>query len=102
MVSPTNTTHCHLFIAELADVVQILTKSAMVELHGEAVKALLSTASSDCLCLTNPPITTAQRLEPAFVSLMNQQQAAVELAAAIRPVSMRSSHVADNVASSNS
>jgi len=34
-------THCHLFIAELADAVQILTKSAMVELHGEAVKALL-------------------------------------------------------------
>ena len=67
-------THCHLFITELANAVQTLTKSAMVELQmfGEAVKALLSTASSDCLCLTNPPITTAQRLEPAFVSPMNQ------------------------------
>ena len=47
-------THCHLFIAELADAVQILTKSDMVELHGEAVKALLiSTTSSDSLCLMN-------------------------------------------------
>ena len=45
-------THCHL--AELADAVQILTKSDMVELHGEAVKALLiSTTSSDSLCLMN-------------------------------------------------
>jgi hypothetical protein len=65
-------THCHLFIAELADAVQILTKSAMVELHSEAVKALLSTTSSDCLCPTNPPTTTAQRLEPAFIFPMNQ------------------------------
>ncbi|KAA8538199.1 hypothetical protein F0562_027807 [Nyssa sinensis] len=42
-------THCHLFIAELADSVQNLTKSAMDELHifGEAEKALLTTTSSD-------------------------------------------------------
>ncbi|GLU16061.1 hypothetical protein SLE2022_325110 [Rubroshorea leprosula] len=41
--------HCHLFITELADAVQNLIKSAMDELHlfGEAVKALLSTTSSD-------------------------------------------------------
>ncbi|XVF36563.1 hypothetical protein REPUB_Repub19eG0068300 [Reevesia pubescens] len=41
--------HCHLFISELADAVQNLIKSAMDELHmfGEAVKALLSTTSSD-------------------------------------------------------
>jgi hypothetical protein len=47
-------THCHLFIAELADAVQILTKSA------------------DCLCPTNPSTTTAQILEPAFFFPMNQ------------------------------
>ncbi|XP_062098638.1 E3 ubiquitin-protein ligase UPL2-like [Humulus lupulus] len=42
-------THCNLFITELAEAVQKLTKSAMDELHlfGEAVKALLSTTSSD-------------------------------------------------------
>lgn len=42
-------THGHLFITELADAVQKLTKSAMDELRmfGEAVKALLSTTSSD-------------------------------------------------------
>ncbi|OMO50799.1 hypothetical protein CCACVL1_30240 [Corchorus capsularis] len=41
--------HCHLFISELADAVQNLIKSAMDELRmfGEAVKALLSTSSSD-------------------------------------------------------
>ncbi|XWS24002.1 hypothetical protein CRYUN_Cryun28dG0063800 [Craigia yunnanensis] len=41
--------HCHLFISELADAVQNLIKSAMDELQmfGEAVKALLSTTSSD-------------------------------------------------------
>ncbi|PON85715.1 Coatomer beta subunit [Trema orientale] len=41
--------HCNLFITELAEAVQKLTKSAMDELHlfGEAVKALLSTTSSD-------------------------------------------------------
>ncbi|KAM6543817.1 hypothetical protein CsatB_008264 [Cannabis sativa] len=42
-------THCNLFITELAEAVQKLTKSAMDELHlfGEAVKALLNTTSSD-------------------------------------------------------
>ncbi|KAF3447270.1 hypothetical protein FNV43_RR12450 [Rhamnella rubrinervis] len=42
-------THCNLFITELAEAVQNLTRSAMDELRmfGEAVKALLSTASSD-------------------------------------------------------
>ncbi|XWS25402.1 hypothetical protein CRYUN_Cryun27aG0065300 [Craigia yunnanensis] len=41
--------HSHLFISELADAVQNLIKSAMDELQmfGEAVKALLSTTSSD-------------------------------------------------------
>ncbi|KAE8709850.1 E3 ubiquitin-protein ligase UPL2 [Hibiscus syriacus] len=41
--------HCHLFISELADAVQKLIKSAMDELKmfSEAVKALLSTSSSD-------------------------------------------------------
>ncbi|XVF64921.1 hypothetical protein PTKIN_Ptkin09bG0205300 [Pterospermum kingtungense] len=41
--------HSHLFISELADAVQNLIKSAMGELRmfGEAVKALLSTTSSD-------------------------------------------------------
>ncbi|XVE55632.1 hypothetical protein DITRI_Ditri03aG0174200 [Diplodiscus trichospermus] len=41
--------HCHLFITELADAVQNLIKSAMNELKmfGEAVRALLSTSSSD-------------------------------------------------------
>ncbi|XP_022728281.1 E3 ubiquitin-protein ligase UPL2-like [Durio zibethinus] len=41
--------HCHLFISELACAVQSLIKSAMNELKmvGEAVKALLSTTSSD-------------------------------------------------------
>ncbi|KAL4335645.1 hypothetical protein GQ457_07G020800 [Hibiscus cannabinus] len=41
--------HCHLFISELADAVQNLIKSAMDELRifSEAVKALLSTTSSD-------------------------------------------------------
>ncbi|XP_031279241.1 E3 ubiquitin-protein ligase UPL2-like isoform X1 [Pistacia vera] len=42
-------THCQLFITELADAVQKLTKSGIDELRvfGEAVKALLSTSSSD-------------------------------------------------------
>nr|DAD40895.1 TPA_asm: hypothetical protein HUJ06_015218 [Nelumbo nucifera] len=42
-------THCHLFITELADSIQNLTRSAMDELHtfGEAEKALLSTNSTD-------------------------------------------------------
>lgn len=42
-------THCHLFITELANAVQSLTKSAMNELHvfGEAIKALLSLTSSE-------------------------------------------------------
>ncbi|KAL6983105.1 E3 ubiquitin-protein ligase upl1 [Sarracenia purpurea var. burkii] len=42
-------THCHLLIAELADSVQKLTKSAMDELllFGEAEKVLLTTTSSD-------------------------------------------------------
>ncbi|XP_044510273.1 E3 ubiquitin-protein ligase UPL2-like isoform X2 [Mangifera indica] len=42
-------THCQLFITELADAVQKLTKSGMDELRvfGEAVKALLNTSSSD-------------------------------------------------------
>ncbi|KAK9028584.1 hypothetical protein V6N11_025739 [Hibiscus sabdariffa] len=41
--------HCHLFISELADAIQHLIKSSVDELHmfGEAVKSLLSTASSD-------------------------------------------------------
>ncbi|MBA0566034.1 hypothetical protein Golob_010884, partial [Gossypium lobatum] len=41
--------HCHLFISELADAVQNLIKSAMDELRmfGEALKALLSSISSD-------------------------------------------------------
>lgn len=42
-------THCQLFITELADAIQKLTKSGMDELHrfGETVKALLSTSCSD-------------------------------------------------------
>ncbi|KAF8411336.1 hypothetical protein HHK36_003883 [Tetracentron sinense] len=42
-------THCHLFITELADSLQNLSRSAMDELHvfGEAEKALLSTTSTD-------------------------------------------------------
>ncbi|XP_044475509.1 E3 ubiquitin-protein ligase UPL2-like isoform X2 [Mangifera indica] len=46
MIAPT---HCQLFITELADALQKLTKSGMDELHvfGEAVKALLCTSSSD-------------------------------------------------------
>ncbi|KAI9201569.1 hypothetical protein LWI28_025432 [Acer negundo] len=46
MIAPT---HCQLFITELAEAVHKLTKSGMDELHtfGEAVKALLSTSSSD-------------------------------------------------------
>ena len=42
-------THCNLFITELAEAVQKLTKTAMDELRlfSEAVKALLSTTSSD-------------------------------------------------------
>ncbi|KAL5559936.1 hypothetical protein UlMin_036147 [Ulmus minor] len=45
-ISPT---HCNLFITELAESVQKLTRSAMDELRlfGEAVKALLSTTSTD-------------------------------------------------------
>ncbi|KAG2277081.1 hypothetical protein Bca52824_059636 [Brassica carinata] len=41
--------HCHLFITELANAIQSLTRSAISELHmfGEAVKTLLSTTSSD-------------------------------------------------------
>ncbi|KAM7259413.1 hypothetical protein ACFE04_015154 [Oxalis oulophora] len=41
--------HCRLFITELAEAAQNLTKSAMNELHlfGEAVSALLGTSSSD-------------------------------------------------------
>lgn len=41
--------HCHLFITELANAMQNLTRSATSELHmfGEAVKTLLSTTSSD-------------------------------------------------------
>lgn len=42
-------THCQLFITELADAIQKLTKSGVDELHifGQTVKALLSTSSSD-------------------------------------------------------
>ncbi|CAI8606104.1 unnamed protein product [Vicia faba] len=42
-------THCQLFVTELAEAVQNLTSSAMAELHvfGEAMKALLSTTSTD-------------------------------------------------------
>lgn len=41
--------HCRLFITELSESIQKLTRSAMDELHmfGEAVKALLSTSTSD-------------------------------------------------------
>ncbi|XP_010520834.1 PREDICTED: E3 ubiquitin-protein ligase UPL2-like [Tarenaya hassleriana] len=41
--------HCHLFITELANAIQNLTRSAMDELRmfGGAVKALISTTSSD-------------------------------------------------------
>ncbi|CAH8357182.1 unnamed protein product [Eruca vesicaria subsp. sativa] len=41
--------HCHLFITELTNGIQNLTRSAMSELHmfGEAVKALLSSTTSD-------------------------------------------------------
>ena len=42
-------THCQLFVTQLAEAVQKLTSSAMDELRvfGEAMKALLSTSSSD-------------------------------------------------------
>ncbi|KAI5435470.1 hypothetical protein KIW84_022051 [Lathyrus oleraceus] len=42
-------THCQLFVTELAEAVKNLTSSAMAELHvfGEAMKALLSTTSTD-------------------------------------------------------
>ncbi|KAL5071669.1 hypothetical protein RYX36_022556 [Vicia faba] len=45
-ISPT---HCQLFVTELAEAVQNLTSSAMAELHvfGEAMKALISTTSTD-------------------------------------------------------
>lgn len=65
-------THCHLFITELANAVQTLTKSAMVELRmfGEAVKALLSTTSSDGAAI----LRVLQALSSLVTSLVEKEK----------------------------
>lgn len=65
-------THCNLFITELAEAVQNLTRSAMDELHmfGEAVKALLSTASSDGAAI----LRVLLALSSLVSSLMEQEK----------------------------
>ncbi|CAK7347286.1 unnamed protein product [Dovyalis caffra] len=65
-------THCHLFITELADAVQTLTKSAMDELRvfGEAVKALLSTTSSDGAAI----LRVLQALSSLVASLVEKEK----------------------------
>ncbi|KAF9687431.1 hypothetical protein SADUNF_Sadunf02G0092800 [Salix dunnii] len=65
-------THCHLFITELADAVQTLTKSAMVELRvfSEAVKALLSTTSSDGAAI----LRVLQALSSLVTSLVEKEK----------------------------
>ncbi|KAJ4837727.1 hypothetical protein Tsubulata_038110 [Turnera subulata] len=65
-------THCHLFVTELAIAVQNLTKSAMDELHlfGEAVKALLSTASSDGAAI----LRVLQALSSLVASLVENEK----------------------------
>lgn len=65
-------THCNLFITELAEAVQNLTSSAMHELrmYGEAMKALLSTASSDGAAI----LRVLLALSSLFSSLMEQEK----------------------------
>ncbi|KDP41504.1 hypothetical protein JCGZ_15911 [Jatropha curcas] len=65
-------THCHLFITELADAVQNLTKSAMDELHlfGEEVKALLRTTSSDGAAI----LRVLQALSSLIASLVEKEK----------------------------
>uniref|UniRef100_A0A2P2MUY2 HECT-type E3 ubiquitin transferase n=2 Tax=Rhizophora mucronata TaxID=61149 RepID=A0A2P2MUY2_RHIMU len=65
-------THCQLFINELADAVQNLTKSATQELHifGEDVKALLSTASSDGAAI----LRVLQALSSLLTSLVEKEK----------------------------
>lgn len=65
-------THCQLFITELADAVQKLTKSGMDELHtfGEAIKALLSTSSSDGAAI----LRVLQALSSLVASLLEKEK----------------------------
>ncbi|XP_065881477.1 E3 ubiquitin-protein ligase UPL2-like [Euphorbia lathyris] len=65
-------THCHLFVSELADAVQNLTKSAMNELHlfGEEVKALLRTTSSDGAAI----LRVLQALSSLVTSLIEKEK----------------------------
>ncbi|KAJ8747983.1 hypothetical protein K2173_013121 [Erythroxylum novogranatense] len=64
--------HCRLFINELADAVQNLTKSAMHELRvfGEELKALLSTTSSDGAAI----LRVLQALSSLVVSLIEKEK----------------------------
>ncbi|KAH7524790.1 hypothetical protein FEM48_Zijuj06G0156500 [Ziziphus jujuba var. spinosa] len=65
-------THCKLFITELAEAVQNLTRSAMIELRmfGEAVKALLSTSTSDGAAI----LRVLQALSSLVASLIEQEK----------------------------
>lgn len=65
-------THCQLFITELADAVQNLTKSAMNELRlfGEEVKALLRTTSSDGAAI----LRVLQALSSLVSSLVDKEK----------------------------
>lgn len=65
-------THCNLFITELAQAVQNLTRSAMKELcmFGEAVKALLSTSTSDGAAI----LRVLQALSSLVASLIEQEK----------------------------
>ncbi|KAK9930153.1 hypothetical protein M0R45_027205 [Rubus argutus] len=65
-------THSNLFITELADAVRNLTRSAMDELHkfGEAVKALLSTKSSDGAAI----LRVLQALSSLVASLIEKEK----------------------------
>ncbi|KAF5740134.1 E3 ubiquitin-protein ligase UPL1 -like protein [Tripterygium wilfordii] len=64
--------HCHVFITELANAVQNLTGSAMDELcmFGEAVKALLSTTSSDGAAI----LRVLQALSSLVASLIEKER----------------------------
>lgn len=65
-------THSQLFITELAEAIQKLTKSGMDELRmfGEAVNALLSTSSSDGAAI----LRVLQALSPLVASLIEKEK----------------------------
>lgn len=76
--------HCQLFVTELANAIQKLTKSGMDELHtfGETVKALLSASSSDGAAI----LRVLQALSSLVASLIEKEKDQQEHSAAISQV----------------